>query len=411
MATAFQVDQSNLAETAALPRHELPVALLFRMRLLTFSETFIHAQGSALRAYRPYFLGIKQVPGLDLPADSTWIANRGGWSGLVNEARFRLLGPNRACRNLLSELKPSLVHAHFGADTCEAIPLAKFLGVPLIGTFHGYDATLSDEGLRRTRHGRRYLKQRSQLGGNVALFLAVSDFIHKRLLAQGIPEARIRTHYIGVNLKEFQPPELPRHGQRVLFVGRLVEKKGCAYLIKAMAEVQKTLPEAELVIIGDGPERKTLEQEAASTLRKYAFLGAQPARVVKEELARAKLFCAPSVTAEDGDMEGFGMVFAEAQACGLPVVSFESGGIPEAVSHNETALLAPEKDWRGIAESIALLLQNEALWERFSRAAVQRVRDKFDLARQTRELEHIYDDVRKNQGNSVNARGLEVSGR
>lgn len=374
---------------------DAPLALIFRMRLLAFSETFIRAQAGALRRYRPFFLGIKKVPGLSLPKDASWVANEGSWLGAIREVSFRFLGPGAQCRQLLARLKPELIHAHFGADTCEAIPLAKAAGVPLIGTFHGYDATLTDEGLKRTRHGRTYLRHRPQLRQNVALYLAVSNFIHRRLLERGVPADRIRTHYIGVDLNEFQPAPRSRRGSAVLFVGRLVEKKGCSFFLKAMAEVQKTFPECQAIIAGDGPQRQELEAQAAGSLRNYKFLGAQPAKEIKEWMRKARVFCAPSITAEDGDMEGFGMVFAEAQASGLPVVSFASGGIPEVVEHNETGLLTAEKDWRGLASSIALLHQNDSLWDRFSHAGTKRVRDKFDLERQTRELENIYDEVRR----------------
>ena len=80
-----------------------------------------------------------------------------------------------------------------------------------------------------------------------------------------------------------------------------------------MSEVQKQLPEAELVVIGDGNQRQMLEAEAQKTLRNFKFLGAQPALVIQEWMKKAKLFCVPSVTAANGHLEGFGLVFAEAR--------------------------------------------------------------------------------------------------
>ncbi len=184
------------------------------------------------------------------------------------------IGSNQDCVRRLRELQPKLIHAHFGPDACEAIPLGTSLGTPLIATFHGYDATLSDRGFRESKNGRRYLQQRSKLQGNVTLFLAVSDFIRKRLQLQDFPMERTRVHYIGVDLEKFKPPQRNERTSQVLFVARLVEKKGCTYLIKAMSEVQKQLPEAELVVIGDGDQRQMLEAEAQKTLRNFKFLGA-----------------------------------------------------------------------------------------------------------------------------------------
>jgi glycosyltransferase involved in cell wall biosynthesis len=92
-------------------------------------------------------------------------------------------------------------------------------------------------------------------------------------------------------------------------------------------------------------------------------------------------------------MEAFGMVFAEAQAMGLPVASFASGGIPEAVKHKETGLLAPEGDWRKLAENINLLLENRDLWDSFSEEGMRYVRENFDVKSQSKKLESIYDKV------------------
>jgi len=90
-------------------------------------------------------------------------------------------------------------------------------------------------------------------------------------------------------------------------------------------------------------------------------------------------------------MEGFGMVFAEAQAMGLPVVSFSSGGIPEAVADGETGLLATESDSKRLAACILRLLEDEELWQRFSQKGQERVRTIFNLKEQTRALESIYE--------------------
>jgi glycosyltransferase involved in cell wall biosynthesis len=97
------------------------------------------------------------------------------------------------------------------------------------------------------------------------------------------------------------------------------------------------------------------------------------------------------VTAKNGDSEGFGIVFAEAQACATPVVSFSTGGIPEAVAHGETGLLAPEGDWQSLASHLLLLLQNSELRMGLGFAGRRRVVSQFDLCKQTAVLEDLYD--------------------
>jgi glycosyltransferase involved in cell wall biosynthesis len=110
-------------------------------------------------------------------------------------------------------------------------------------------------------------------------------------------------------------------------------------------------------------------------------------------MARASVFCVPSVIAGSGDAEGFGIVFIEAQAMGLPVVSTRSGGIPEAVKDGETGLLVSEHDPRALAEAILQLMQDGELWQRFSLAGRIRVLDNFNLFKQTSRLEYVFEQL------------------
>src|SRR5690606_4339309 len=122
----------------------------------------------------------------------------------------------------------------------------------------------------------------------------------------------------GVDVCEFTPDPGVQREPIVLFVGRLVPQKGCDLLLRAMRTVQQRVPEARLIVIGDGPERGRLERIAAASMSGVEFLGSQPHWVVKQWLNRAHVFSVPSVTTESGRTEGFGMVFVEAQAMRVP---------------------------------------------------------------------------------------------
>ena len=137
--------------------------------------------------------------------------------------------------------------------------------------------------------------------------------------------------------------------------------------------MQRHEPAAELVVIGDGPLRPDYEALAAGLGVRCRFLGTQPPAVVREWMARAAVFCVPSVVAASGDAEGFGIVFIEAQAMGLPVVSTLSGGIPEAVKHGETGLLVAERNPRHWLRRFSQLMQDEELWRRYSLAGRKNV--------------------------------------
>src|SRR6201999_1336894 len=108
---------------------------------------------------------------------------------------------------LLGARRPALLHAHFGIEGVYALPVAKRLGIPLITTFHGFDATLSTAALLRSPAWANYPLFRRSLARRGALFLSASAFIRERLLAMGFPESRTRVHYIGVDCRAIRPRE------------------------------------------------------------------------------------------------------------------------------------------------------------------------------------------------------------
>lgn len=367
--------------------------IIYCDHLLYPSETFIQAQADALTRYQAEYAGIRRVEGLTLPPARVHLVNSGGTFGTFSEVAYKLLATAPHFTKQLSRMKPVLIHAHFGADGLRILPFAKQLGVPLVVTFHGSDATVTVTNSRRIPYGhRRYLKRRRELQEGACHFIAVSHFIRGKLLEQGYPEDKITQHYIGVDVSSFTPAHTEPEPV-VLFVGRLTERKGVDYLIRAMAEVQKVRPDVEVVFIGDGHLRGSLERLAASTLGKYRFLGVQSPEHVRAWMQRSMIFAAPSTRSDWGEEEGLGMVFLEAQAVERPVVSFASGGIGEAIRDGVTGLLAVDKDWEVLARNILLLASDRELRLRMGRAGRQHVEERFDLFRQTQQLEEIYAKV------------------
>ncbi len=369
-----------------------PVVLIYRNNLLPASETFVQKQAEALQGFTPYYVGSRLVQGLQLPQERKIALNQGGLLGLTRELSYKLWGIASAdLVRYLRRLHPVLIHAHFAPDGVMALPLAQRLQVPLVVTFHGYDATMQDKYAKASFWSHRvYLRRREVLKQKARLFIAVSEYIKQKILEQDFPPDKVVVHHIGVDTETFQPdPSVQRH-PIVLFVGRLAEKKGCEYLIQAMSQVQVVMPDVELVIIGDGALRVELEKLAAIKLRCYRFLGTQPPQIVKRWMNQALLLGAPSVTAATGDSEGLPIVLIEAQAMGLPVVSSIHSGIPDAILHGQTGFLASERDWKTLAEYILRLLKDRTLWQQFSQNGQERVRTRFSLRNQTIALEDIY---------------------
>lgn len=366
-----------------------PRVLIFRSTLLARSEAFIREQGEALERFEPWYAGCRYGEA-GVPAERSVVVNQGGAGDRLRELAFKLTGVAPGLRRRVRAIAPALVHAHFGPDAALILPLTRALGAPLVTTFHGYDATMDDAFARKSFFlHRRYLARRAALQREGKAFVAVSEFVRDRLLAQGFPPERTVVRCIGVPLDRFRP--MPRIAREpiVLFVGRLAPEKGCAHLIEVMARVEQECPHAELVVIGDGPLRASLARQARAVPRSR-FIGSVPQRQVVEWMARAQVLCVPSVTLPSGEAEGFGLVFAEAQAMALPVVSYGVGGIPEAVAHGETGLLAPEGERAMLFAHLVRLLRDADLRARMGAAGRRRAERLFDLRTQTQALERLY---------------------
>lgn len=241
-----------------------------------------------------------------------------------------------------------IVHAHW------LIPqgiVQSFFKKPYIVTGHGGDVTSLNKGIFR-KLKIRCIKRAKKI-------TVVSEHLKKEV-KKLIPEINPDVISMGVDVSIFgKQYYVPNYfGQEdkkvVLFVGRLAEIKGVAYLIDAMKKVN-----ALLVIVGDGPLREALEKQAVEMKDKVLFLGAKTHIELKTIYASADIFVAPSITAGNGEREGLGLVILEAMASGLPVVASNSGGITEIIHNGQNGLLCKEKNCNQIAEAVKILLQDE----------------------------------------------------
>ncbi|TAK11672.1 MAG: glycosyltransferase [Anaerolineae bacterium] len=380
----------------------LPRIAIYRDELLPLSETFILSQSGAYRRYEPWFIGSRRVPGLETPAHHTLVL--GGESRRAQRS-FRvakLLGqPPLPSLNALRALQPALLHAHFGHDAVYALPYANRLNLPFMVTFHGYDLTRhrSAEWLRspaaayRTAYSRWVERLYPAVFRSAGLVLAVSQHLADRLVARGCPPEKVRVHYIGVDEGEF--PYRPDHPRQpiVLFIGRLVPKKGVDWLIRAMSIVQAARPDVKLVIGGFGPLRPELESLAARSLHNVSFLGSLDHSQVKQWIVQAAVLCVPSVEAALGEPEGIPITVMEAQATGTPVVASNYAGLKEVIQDGVTGLAASQNDVAALAAALLRALEDQPLRATFVAAARRQVETRFSLTANTRALESLYDEV------------------
>lgn len=359
---------------------------IFRSPLFNPSETFVAGHVAGLRRYRPILVGLVRKGG-EPPFGVPILLPRSP----AERLSLTLAGRAGALGRRLEAERPDLIHAHFGTDGLIALPLAERLGIPLVTTLHGYD--VSRRLLPMLLSGRlswtRYALLRRRLFDRGALFLAVSDAVRERAIALGFPAGRTVTLHNGVDVDYFTPADEAPEPGLILHVGRLVEKKGTGLLLEALSNV----PEARLVVVGDGPEKRPLEDRARGlgVRERVQFLGQLPQDEVRRWMRRAFLLAAPSITARDGDSEGLPTVVCEAAATGLPVIASAHSGLREAVVDGETGFLIPEGDGPALASRLADLLGHPARRRRLASGARRFAEERFSRSAQLARLEAHYD--------------------
>lgn len=290
--------------------------------------------------------------------------------------------------------KYDVIHCHFGPMAKQLVFLKDILPkVKIITQFHGYDISSFIQ-----KEGKDTYSELFKRGD---YFLPVSEHFKNRLVGLGCPSDKTDILYCGVYLDRFSFRENEfdfRQHIHVLSLGRLVEKKGVRYIIEAVAQLKDKFPKIDLTIVGDGEERKALEEQVSRlglTDRVY-FKGSVTNDEVRRYFEQADIFIAPSVTSSSGDEEGLVVTIKEAMAIGVPVISTLHAGIPEMISDGLNGFLTRERDSGSIAEKLSYLILNPELCRNFALRARQTVQEKFDQEKINKKLEDIYFHVSRN---------------
>lgn len=199
-------------------------------------------------------------------------------------------------------------------------------------------------------------------------FLAISESTRDDLVARGVPRERVTVVHCGLDHATYTPGADDGKASRptILFVGRVRRYKGVDWVVRALPLVLARVPEARLVVVGDGPYLPTLKLEVA----RRGLAGAVELRGFLPRAAKVEALRSAWVVVQPSPKEGWGLTVVEAGACGTAVVAADSPGLRDSVRRDETGLLVPFDDDRALAEALARVLTDAALRTRLATAGV-----------------------------------------
>ncbi|MDO5668802.1 MAG: glycosyltransferase family 4 protein [Corynebacterium sp.] len=197
-----------------------------------------------------------------------------------------------------------------------------------------------------------------RIGDHADIITYISDYTLRRIRRAFGPGPEFCHLPSGVDVEWFRPVPRPAGPPTVICISRLVPRKGQDMLIQAWPRVLQHHPEARLIIVGSGSYERRLRKLAAPLADAVVFTGPLPTTELRDRLASADVFAMPARTRGGGlDVEGLGIVYLEAQACGVPVIAGDSGGAPETVTA-ETGIVVDGRDLDDLTAALLTLLDD-----------------------------------------------------
>lgn len=284
-----------------------------------------------------------------------------------------------------------LVHTHgYFADIC-GLPAAKLLGINSLATCHGYIS--NDKKLRI------YNKLDKIILRYCNMIITVSKDIRNCLIDSGIDKSHIvviqnaiyssydQEELITRRLEKRRSLSIEQDAYVIGYLGRLSEEKGIRYLIEAGLKLKENVEAFKIMIIGDGPKRKELEDLAKlkGLENEIVFLGFQSD--IEAWLSVLDIFVLPSLT------EGTPMALLEAMSLGIPIVATAVGGVPNVIEHGVNGVLVDPCNVHEMSEKIRMLMMNPSLRSKFAAEAIKTIKAKFDIQQWCLKIENEYNSL------------------
>ena len=288
----------------------------------------------------------------------------------------------------LTRIDAEVLHIYFGHVAPQFIPLMKAWPKPVVVSFHGADA---GNDMEKPRY-REAMREVFRLAAQIQVR---SEALAEDLRQLGCPAEKILLQRTGVPMEgwPYQERTAPEDGAwRFMQSCRFIDKKGLDTTLQAFAIIAASHPNAKLALVGDGPLRSELEEQARNLglADRVEFTGFVPNSWVLKRVYESHLFFHPSRTSADGNREGVPNSMLEAMASGLPVLATRHGGIPEAVTDGISGMLVEENDAPALAAAALRVLGDADLRQKLGRGGHDAVAQNFAREAQAKRLAAAY---------------------
>ncbi|MDB5116406.1 MAG: glycosyltransferase [Mucilaginibacter sp.] len=361
----------------------------------SFSETFVQAHIDGLAGNKLVLYG-GAFPFYDNEGKRLISSAWGLLGYLVQKKLFKrksIAVRTNALKNYLLKHKVDAVFTEYGMVGAMVTDACKLANVPLIIHYHGADV-----------YSKKYVEEYAGLYKKAfnyaSAFIAVSADMVEKLKELGAPAGKIYNASCGVDTGDFPLVDISNSPRNFLAVGRFVEKKSPASVVKAFKLVADKFSDARLWMVGDGPLFETTKQlindlklEAQITLA-----GVLTQKQIKELIKNTRGYVQHSVIAADGDSEGTPVAILEASSSGLPVVTTRHGGIKEAVIDGVTGFLTDEYDIEGMAKGMIRIAESAELAMKLGKAGREHMINNYHIDLRIKLLDSI---IQKSIANKI----------
>ena len=377
-----------------------PIVASYCTTFLKPEMRHIYRQVTGLTRYRTFVmtrerLGEKEFPFSEIeliPRARKNFVKRFWLKYLARKPPVYYRGELQVLLKILKRRPADLLHVYFGHTGVHLLPFIQEWSQATVVSFHGMD-------IQSRPQQAGYDDQMRELLRTVPLVLARSHSLFAALEKWGCPREKLRLNRTGIPLDQFalvQRPVPADGAWRFVQACRLIEKKGLLTAVRAFARFHAAHPKARFTIAGEGPMKEKLLGLAAElgVVEAIELRGFLSQLELAELYAQSHVFLHPSEMPPDQNQEGVPNSMLEAMSTGLPVVATLHGGIPEAVTHERTGLLVPERDVDALAAALEEITANPERLFVLGQAAASSMREEFEQGKAIEKLESFYDEAR-----------------